>query len=55
MARARRRSLGVLFAALAAGFAGLAVWAAVSGQWIVAVAAGAVGAWFVELTVRSLR
>lgn len=45
----------MLFALLASGFAGLAVWAAVSRQWIVAVAAGAVGAWFVELTFRSLR
>lgn len=45
----------MLFALLAAGFAGLAVWAALAGQWIVAVAAGAVGAWFVELSVRSLR
>jgi hypothetical protein len=55
VARARRRPLGALFALLAAGFAGLTVWAAIAGQWIVAIGAGAVGAWLGELAVRSLR
>jgi hypothetical protein len=55
VARARRRPLGALFALLAAGFAGITVWAAVAGQWIVAVGAGVLGAWMGELAIRSLR
>jgi hypothetical protein len=55
VARARRRPLAALFVLLAAGFAGLCVWAAVSGQWIVAIGAGAVGAWLGELAIRNFR
>ncbi len=55
MARPRRRSLGVLFALLTAGFVALAAYAAAGGEWIIAVAAGALSAWLAELSFRSLR
>jgi hypothetical protein len=55
VARARRRPLGALFALLAAGFVGLTVWAAMAGQWIVAVGAGVLGAWLGELAIRTFR
>ena len=55
MARPRRRPLGFLFALLAAGFVGVAVYAAIAGVWIVAVAAGALSAWMGELSYRALR
>jgi len=55
MARPRRRSLGVLFVLLAAGFVGVTAYAAVAGVWVVAVAAGALSAWLAELSVRSLK
>jgi hypothetical protein len=54
-ARRRSRSQGLLFSLLAAGFIGIAAWAAVAGEWIFAVAAGAVGGWLAELAFRSLR
>ena len=55
MARPRRRSLGVLFALLTAGFVALTAYAATGGEWIIAVAAGALSAWLAELSFRSLR
>ena len=55
MARPRRRSLGLLFALLAAGFVGVAAYAAMAGVWVVTVAAGALSAWLAELSVRSLK
>jgi hypothetical protein len=55
VASSRRRSLGALFALLAAGFIGLAVWSALARQWIVLIAAGALGAWLAELAYRGLR
>jgi hypothetical protein len=53
----RRRPLGALFLVLAAGFAGVAVYAALSGgaAWVVAVAAGALAVWMGESALRALR
>jgi hypothetical protein len=53
----RRPSLGALFALLAAGFLGIAVYAALSGgaAWVIAVAGAALAAWMGELAYRSLR
>lgn len=55
MPRPRRRPLGFLFALLAAGFVGVAAYAALGGVWIVAVAAGALSVWLGELSFRALR
>jgi succinate-acetate transporter protein len=42
----QRRALGILFAVLGTGFAGLAIVAAKHGVWVVTFAAGAIGVWF---------
>ena len=55
MAAPRRRSLGVLFTALTALFVGLAAYAAVESQWIVAACAGVLGIWMADLAYRSVR
>ena len=57
MARGKRPSLGALFLLLAAGFAGIAVYAARTGgeAWVIAVAAGVLAAWMSELAFRALR
>ena len=57
MARARRRSLGALFLLLAAGFAGVAVYAATAGgeAWVIAFAAAILAVWLGELALRALR
>jgi hypothetical protein len=55
VAAPRRRSLGVLFALLTVLFAGVTAYAAIDGQWIIAVAAGVIGAWMADLTYRSVR
>ena len=53
----QRRALGLLFAALAAGFVATAAAAVGHGVrgWIVAVAALAVAAWLAGLSVSALR
>ena len=53
----RRRPLGVLFVFLAAGFAGVGLYAALEGgrAWVIALAAAALAAWLAELAYRSLR
>ena len=53
----RRRPLGALFAVLAAGFAGVALLAALAGgaAWVVAVAAGVLAVWMGESALRMLR
>jgi hypothetical protein len=53
----KRRSLGVLFALLAASFALIGFFAAVEGgrAWIIALAAGALAVWMGELAYRTLR
>ena len=53
----RRRPLGALFLVLAAGFAAVAVYAALAGgaAWVIAVAAGALAVWMGEWALRALR
>lgn len=53
----RRSPLGALFLVLAAGFAAIAVYAALSGgtAWVVALAAAALAVWMGELALRALR
>jgi hypothetical protein len=53
----RRRPLGVLFVFLAAGFAGVGVFAALEGgrAWVIALAAAALAGWLGELAYRSIR
>ena len=54
-APSQRRTLGVLFLALALAFAGIAVAAGAANEWIIVAAAAAIGAWFAGLAVRGLR
>jgi hypothetical protein len=53
----QRRPLGALFAVLAAGFAAIAVFAALAGggAWVIALAGGALAVWMGELAYRTLR
>jgi hypothetical protein len=53
----RRRPLGALFLVLAAGFAGVAVYAALAGgaAWVVAVAAAVLAVWMGESALKMLR
>jgi hypothetical protein len=53
----RRRPLGALFLVLAAGFAGVAVYAALAGgaAWVVAVAAAVLAVWMGETALKMLR
>ena len=57
MARERRPSLGVLFALIAAGFAAIAVAAALAGgtAWVIAAAAAALALWMADLAIRAFR
>jgi hypothetical protein len=57
VSRASRPSLGALFLLIAAGFAGIAVYAALAGgtAWVVTVAAGLLAAWMGEQAVRAFR
>jgi hypothetical protein len=55
VAAPRRRSLGPLFALLTLLFAGVTAYAAIDGQWIIAIAAGVLGAWMADLTYRAVR
>ena len=59
-APSQRRALGALFLVLGALFAGVAFMAARAALeqaelWVVALAAGAVGAWLLSLSARALR
>jgi hypothetical protein len=51
-----RRALGLLFAALAAGLWGIAVFSALEGgrAWVIALTAGALGVWMAGLSLRAL-
>jgi len=53
-ARPRYRARGILFAAIAVGMLALAVVAAMAGEWVVTVAAGAIGLWMADLARRDL-
>jgi hypothetical protein len=57
VARSPRRSLGSLFLLIAAGFAGIAVYAASAGgtAWVLAVAAALLGLWMGEQALRAFR
>jgi hypothetical protein len=57
MARPSRPSLGVLFGLIAAGFAAIALYAALAGgtAWVVAVAAALLALWMGEQAVRAFR
>jgi hypothetical protein len=57
VARRSRPSLGVLFALIAAGFAGVAVAAALAGgrAWVIAVAAALLALWMGESAFRAFR
>jgi hypothetical protein len=52
----QRQLLGILFAALAAGLALVAVYSALAGgqAWVVALAAGALAIWMGDLARRAL-
>jgi hypothetical protein len=49
------KSRGLLFAALAIGFAGIGAAAARAGEWVIAVAGLALGLWMGDLARRDLR
>jgi hypothetical protein len=51
----QRRALGVLFAGLTLGFAGIAVAAGRADRWIVAVAAAALALWMVGLAGQAFK
>jgi hypothetical protein len=51
----QRRALGLLFLVLALGFGGIAYAAADAGQWVIAVASAALGAWMLTMSLRLLR
>jgi hypothetical protein len=54
-APAQRRALGVLFLVLTGLFALIAVAALAASQWVVALAAAALGAWLATMAWRGLR
>ena len=51
----QRRALGALFAALALGFAAIAVAAGRAERWIIALAAAALALWMGGLAAQALR
>jgi hypothetical protein len=53
-ARPRFRARGILFAAICIAMLAIAVAAAMAGEWIVTVAAGAIGLWMGDLARRDL-
>jgi hypothetical protein len=55
VAAQRRRSLGLLFALLTLLFVGVTAYAAMDGQWIIAIAAGVLGLWMADLAYRAMR
>jgi hypothetical protein len=50
----QRRALGLLFLAIALGFAGIALAAAREGVWVVAAAAAALAVWMGTMSLRLL-
>jgi hypothetical protein len=53
-ARPRYRARGLLFVVIAVGLLALAVVAAMASEWVVTVAAGAIGLWMADLARRDL-
>jgi hypothetical protein len=46
---------GILFCCLAVGLLLIAVWSALADEWVIAVAAAAIGLWMGDLARRDLR
>jgi hypothetical protein len=55
LAMSQRRALGLLFLVLALGFVGIGYASAGAGQWVIAVAAVALGGWMLTMSLRLLR
>jgi hypothetical protein len=53
-ARPRDRARGILFVVICLGMLAIAVAAAMAGEWVVTVAAGAIGLWMADLARRDL-
>ena len=51
----QRHALGLLFLALGAGFAFIAVSAGRAGYWVIAAPAAALGVWMLTMSARLLR
>ncbi len=51
----QRHALGLLFLVLGLSFAWIALSAGRAGEWVVAVAAAALGAWLASLALKALR
>ena len=51
----QRHALGLLFLVLALGFGGIALAAGRAGQWVIAVAAAALGGWMLTMVRRLLK
>jgi hypothetical protein len=51
----QRHALGLLFLALGLGFAFIAYSSGRAGYWVIAVAAAALGAWMLAMSLRLLR
>ncbi len=47
--------LAALFSVITAGFTAVAIWAAASGQWVIAAAGAALAAWMGSLAWSALR
>jgi hypothetical protein len=47
--------MAALFAAITLAFAGIAVWTAAAGRWLIAVAAAVLGLWMGSLAWSALR
>jgi heme O synthase-like polyprenyltransferase len=51
----QRRALGLLFLVLALGFVWIGWASAGAGQWVIAVAAVALGGWMLTMSIRLLK
>ena len=51
----QRRALGVLFLVIALAMAGIAVYSALHGRWVIVFAAGVLAAWLASLAAHGLR
>ena len=46
---------GILFCCLALGLLAVALWSALAGEWVIALAAAVIGLWMGDLARRDLR
>ena len=51
----QRHALGLLFVVLALGFGGIGFAAGRAGQWVIALAAAALGGWMLTMALRLLK